>query len=95
MFELQHYYISMLQNGDGCSLVSLAMQYIYIFLLLCGIVSWCFISTTLVTAFVPHHEHNNFAKNPNQQAVVCKAVLFATTTDDIVIEGSEEAQDDR
>ena len=71
------------------------MQYIDIFLL-CGIAVWCFISTTLVTAFVTNHEHN-FAKNPNQQAVVCnRAVLFATTTtDDIVIEGSEEAQDDR
>ena len=74
------------------------MQYIDIFLL-CGIVRWCFISTTLVTAFVPRHEHNTFAKNPTQpqQVVVCnRAVLFATTTDDsIVIESSEEAQDDR
>ena len=72
------------------------MHFIDIFLL-CGIVGWCFISTTLVTAFVPHYEHNTFAKNPNQQASVCnRAVLFATTTDDIVIiEGSEKAQDNR
>jgi len=72
------------------------MQYIDIFLL-CGIAVWCFTSTSLVTAFVPHREHNNnFAKN-NQQVIVCnRAVLFATTTtDDIVIEGSDKAQDDR
>lgn len=73
------------------------MQYIEIFLL-CGIVGWCFISTTLVTAFVTNREHNAFAKNPKkyQQASVCnRAVLFATTTDDIVIEGREKVQDDR
>ena len=70
------------------------MQYIDIFLLR-GIAVWCFISTTLVTAFVPYHEHT-FAKNPNQQAVVCnKAVLFATTTNSIVIEDSDRAYDDR
>jgi len=70
------------------------MQYLF---LLCGIVGWCFISTTLVTAFVPHHEHNNFAKNPNQQAIICnRAVLFAATTDGgMVIEGSDKSKDDR
>jgi len=72
------------------------MQYINL-LILCGIAGWCFISTTLVTAFVPNREHKTFAKNPKQQdTVVCnRAVLFATTTDDIVIEGSEKTQDNR
>jgi len=70
------------------------MQYLF---LLYGVVGWCFISTSLVTAFVlPYQEHKNFAKNPNQQVIVCnRAVLFATTTDDIVIEGSEKTQDNR
>lgn len=94
MFELQHYLLLSLPQWDGCSLVSLVMHFIDIFLL-CGIVGWCFISTTLVTAFIPHHEHNAFAKNPNQQAICNRAVLFATTTDDIVIEDSEKGQDYR
>ena len=83
-----------LASGDG-RVSSLTMQYIDIFLL-CGIAVWCFISTTFVTAFVPHYEHNTYAKNPTQQVIVCnKAVLFAITTDDIVIQDSDKAQDDR